>query len=240
MEQLLQLDFLSSIRDFIGNLEPGNITASIQDFADSTFGYIPMVTLNDTFESIDETISAISKGAAVISLILALLGCFFGYRMIKFWISLAGLLIGGIAGFVIAGQFTDNMAYAATAAIIAAILVSFLSYKIYLAGVFLLAGFGAYFLSASYLPLDGTPLIVASVAIGIVVAILAVTYMRPAIIVLTGIQNGLVASGSLITLVPSLHSSNSIPLGVGLAVVGIAFQFMTTRTKKEKRKRQEA
>jgi hypothetical protein len=164
------------------------------------------------------------------------LGCFFGYKLLKLWIGLTGFLIGAIAGYGITWYFTENVAYSLIATLIGAILVAFLSYKIYLLGVFLLAGVGVYFLCTSYLPLTGALLPIASAAIGLIVAILAVHYMRPAIIVITGLQNGLLAVGALFHLVPTLDQALILPLGVGLGMIGAAFQFLTTKAKKSKKK----
>ena len=236
MEQLLQSDLISHITQFFQNFEIGNITSGIKQLANANLpDHIP--GSDQVIESAHQALDAVTTGAVIVALVFALLGCFFGYKMLKFWISLAGLLIGAAAGFGIVYHMTDNVAYGITAAVIGAVLAAFLAYKIYLAGVFVLFGFGAYFLSAAYLPLEGFLLTAASIAIGIIVGILAVVYMRPAIIVITGLQNGLIAAGSLIKLIPKLSPTTVVPLGVGLAVLGMAFQFMTTRTKRDRRKR---
>lgn len=234
MEQLMQLDFLTRITHFLQNLSLNDLTSGLKNL------HLPTDEIPGADQIADgaaKVLQTITTGALLIGLILALLGCFFGYKMLKFWISLAGFIIGAAAGYAITYQMTSNSTYALIGTLAGAILVSFLSYKIYLVGVFLLAGLGAYFVSASYLPLEGIPLTAAAVVIGLVVAILAVIYMRPAIIVITGLQNGILAAGALAELMPLSNQSMTIPLGVGLGMIGAAFQFMTTRSKKEKRRR---
>lgn len=232
MEQIMQSDIFQSISQFVRGLNFNKLSTTLDNLPTDQIPGTDQITQEAT-----EILHKITTGAFAVGLILALLGCFFGYKMLKFWISLAGLFIGAAAGYGITWYMTNNATYALIGTIAGAILLSILSYKIYLVGVFLLFGFGAYFLSLSYLPLDGLILTIAAVAIGLVVAILAVIYMRPAIIVITGLQNGLLAVGALAHLVSFPNQSLMIPVGVGLGMLGAAFQFMTTRTKREKRKR---
>lgn len=234
MEQLMQWDFFTRIPRFLQNLNLHDLTSGLQNFHLPTDEFPGTDQIADSATKVLQTIT---RGAFLIGLILALLGCFFGYKMLKFWISLAGFIIGAAAGYAITYQITNDSAYALIGTIVGGILLSFLSYKVYLVGVFLLAGFGAYFLSAAYLPLTGISLTAVSVIIGFIVAILAVIYMRPAIIVITGLQNGIVAAGILTQLVTFSNQSMTIPLGVGLGMIGSAFQFMTTRSRKEKKRR---
>lgn len=235
MEQIMQSDIFQSISQFLNSHSFGSLSSILDNLPTEQIPGTDQITREAA-----EVLQKITTGAIVVGFILALLGCFFGYKMLKFWISLAGLLIGAAAGYGITWYFTDNVTYSLIGTIVGALLVSFLAYKIYLVGVFILFGIGAYFLSLSYLPLDGILLTVASVAIGLVVASLAVIYMRPAIIVITGLQNGLLAIAAISQLIPLPNQSLTIPLGVGLGMLGAAFQFMTTRTKKEKKKRKKS
>lgn len=199
---------------------------------------------SDFMNQLPELAAQISQkvtiGLSVIGLILALSGCFFGYRMLKFWISFSGFIVGASVGYILTNHLTENATYALVGMIAGALLLAVLAYKIYLMGVFFLCGAGGYFLAMSALPLKGTTLTAVSIALGIVIAILAVTYMRPAIITITGLGNGLAIAGILPKLVVFPNPSLILPLGVGIGMLGCAFQFMTTRSKKEKRRRKEA
>ena len=234
MEQLSNL--FSNIRYILQNLELSSLSSQIKEL---TQGNLPdqIPGKEQMMETASSALHTISTGFLLVGLIIALLGCFFGYKMLKFWISLAGLIIGAACGYGILYYFVQDGTYAMIGAGVGAVLGAILSYKIYLLGVFILFGAGTYFLCAASLSLDGMLLTAASFILAVIVAVLAVIYMRPAIIVITGLQNGLIISGCLLKLVPDIPSSMSIPIGVGVAVAGMAFQFLTTRTKKEKQKR---
>lgn len=60
----------------------------------------------------------------------------FGYRLLKFWISFTGFLIGGTAGYLIVNQYVNNVAYAILAGFLLGLLIGFLAWRFYLAGVF--------------------------------------------------------------------------------------------------------
>jgi hypothetical protein len=228
MEQLLSSDLFQQIMELIRSRNVSSLTRSVSSLSLDQLPGADAIS-NEAIELFQK----ITTGFFVVGLILCLLGCFFGYKLLKLWIGLTGFLIGAIAGYGITWYFTENVTYSLIATLICAILIAFLSYKIYLLGVFLLAGVGVYFLCTSYLPLTGVLLPIASAAIGLIVAILAVHYMRPAIIVITGLQNGLLAVGALFHLVPTLDQALILPLGVGLGMIGAAFQFLTTKSKKK-------
>lgn len=166
----------------------------------------------------------ISNIALLIGLVIALIQCFFGYKIIRSWIAIIGFLLGAVAGYGIVFSVTDELTYGLIAGVIGGILLGFLAYKVYLFGVFALALLGTYYLCTSFFG-SLHPL---SFVIAILVAILAVKYMRPAIIFVTAFTGAFAALEAAPAFI-SYDVTLTIPIGVVIALIGAAVQFATTK-----------
>lgn len=188
-------------------------------------------------DSITKLLAQLSAVFLVLSLVTGIIQCFFGYRLLKFWITLFGFLLGFLLGYGISGQLvSDSAVVPVLAGIAAGLLAGFLAFKIYLLGVFVFCGLlGFYLVSAISFPSgDGWTVlafileIVAFVAVGI----LSVKFARPFIIVITAGSGAFSAVRALASLTPSVallqvQSSRLIILLV-LAACGIMLQFLMT------------
>lgn len=164
-----------------------------------------------------------------LSLIFYFAEALFGYRLIRSWISALGFLFGAVIGFRITEALTGKTSYAVAGALIGGLLLSLLSYRVYLVGVFLIAAYGVYQIAQALLPLTGIVLTVVSVLLGLAAAYLAVKYMRPAIIAITAFHGGIMA-GKCLPLFFSLPSGQSaLTIGLILGLAGMLVQFVTSR-----------
>lgn len=166
--------------------------------------------------------------ALFVGLVIALIQCFFGYKIIRSWISIIGFLIGAVLGYSIVYLIVGEMLYSFLGGIVGGILFALLAYKVYLFGVFAIASLSTYYLCVTYLTMDIKYLQLVSVVIAIVVAILAVKYMRPAIIVLTAFAGAFTAMETLPTFLP-MASQNILLYTAILGLAGAAVQFLTTK-----------
>ena len=179
---------------------------------------------------------------AVISLITGLLQCFFGYKFLRFWITLIGFLIGFAAGLGIASANIDIKYVPLIIGIAAGILLGFLSFKIYLVGVFLFIGTIAAVATGSllkYASLPAVAAIIICIAVFILCGILAVKFQRPMVIVITALSGASASAKALRTLVAAVSANHTyfIIILLGLAACGILLQFLTTRDPKQRRHR---
>lgn len=171
--------------------------------------------------------------ATAVSLIIALLGCFFGFKLSKLFMSLTGLLVGAIAGGAIGTAFLNaSGSMIAVYALIGAIILAILAYRIYQAGIFVLC-FGLSFMAAaSILPFTGDIQFFLSVVVGFIVGSLALKFIRPVIIITSAVVCGSSAAGCLTALGQLMHmdylSSYPLLLTVGFIILGILVQFFTT------------
>lgn len=170
--------------------------------------------------------------SAAISLVVAALICFMGYRLRKAGIMLAGALLGYKLTCDIAGRYLDASTTLLVGLIVAVMLALVCSW-LYDAGIFVLCGAcGALYVSslveqfALIWWLELIILIAAFIAIGV----LALQFVRPVLIIVTGLAGASSMLSSLVLLGLPLPDGNPrLICALVLALVGMAVQFTTTR-----------
>ena len=131
-------------------------------------------------------------GALAAAVVVGLLVCFFGLKLVRILGTLmgffAGAAIGAAAGMAFAGIVLG-----------AGIVFGLLSWFLYRVGVFLLVLAQVSGLVLTLLPGSWISAVVA-LAAGIIVAILSVIYVEPFVIIVTGIYGGLTAGTNIAAL----------------------------------------
>ena len=185
---------------------------------------------------ISEIMSGLTEALAVGSLILGILQCFFGFMLLRFWISVTGFLLGLYLGRTISSDFISEPQYAPwLIGAVCGFLLCFLAYRIYLSGVFIFCGL----LAASVIGMIPFPegrawkvVLYILMAGGFVLAgVLAVKFSRPAVIFITA-GAGAVVSVHALALMKTNISGNPDLQKLVIAVLfaaGAAVQFLTSR-----------
>lgn len=175
-------------------------------------------------------------------LIFSLLQCFFGYRLLRWWIRLIGFLIGFVIsfGFVSYQWNYISLVIRLLIGIAGGILVGYLAFRLYLVGVFLLGGAAAAAAVTVGIFGERQPVTWEWIVIGIVflaAGILCVKFQRTAIILFTSISGGIQAVNALKQLVPEIRGSaiNANITLAALIVLGLLMQFMMTREKSRRK-----
>lgn len=172
---------------------------------------------------------------AGVGAVFALVNCFFGYRMMRVWIGIAGFCAGLWGGYTAADYFLDNSALCTVIALAAGFLMLFLAFRIYLAGVFLLCGlfgFGFFWSVGIGMFADyGTAVLIAAALAGIGLGVAGVFFSRPAVILTTAISGGMAASQTIFGIFGLEQDMAMMITGAVLAVLGTAWQFYNTRGK---------
>ena len=184
---------------------------------------------------------------AGITLVFALAGCFFGFKLARLFMTISGFFSGLILGAMVGVKILKaSNGIVILCALAGALLLAVFAYKIYQGGIFLLCFFLAFGAAANVIPLAGNLQFFLCTVIGFVVGTLALKYVRPVIILSSAMACGYTASRSLVTLGPLtglsfFGRSYTLPvLFVGLFLLGSALQFLTTDdedAKKRDRKR---
>lgn len=115
------------------------------------------------------------------SVLFGLIQCFFGYRIFKFVLAITGCLIGAALGATIGFALSRDQGVSFLSAVAGAIVVSFLSVFLYVAGVFVVGAFfgslvGTFLLSLVK-PEPQTALIVIPAIIGGIIAVIFSRFM---------------------------------------------------------------
>jgi hypothetical protein len=182
--------------------------------------------------------------------LLGLAACFFGYRLFRIWLALAGLQTGFYLGLWLGGLFLANDVLIIVLAVIAAVLMAGLFGLIFRAGAFL-AGAGVLVLLAALvmqlLPF-GTNLYVLLGAV-LVGGILGVLLVRPFLILATAVNGAFLVADSVANLLigtpisqyvqlhQQLGSVRLILLLIGMVVLiilGAMVQFWMSRQSRQK------
>lgn len=169
--------------------------------------------------------------SAAISLVVAVLICFMGYRLRKAGIMLAGALAGYTIAHDIAVHYMDSST-ALLIGLVTGVLLALTCSWLYDAGIFVLCGAcGALFVSslieqfALVWWLELLILLAAFIAIGV----LALQFVRPVLIIVTGLSgaSSILSSLALLSL-PIPEGNARLVCALVLGLVGMAVQFTTT------------
>ncbi|QNM06301.1 TM7S3/TM198-like domain-containing protein [Qiania dongpingensis] len=200
------------------------------------FGQQGIAVIEDFFNRMPKGVAGV---LAILALVLILLQCFMGYKLLKIWVTLIGGLIGLIVGIIVGTQFIKNSTVTAVVALLLMLLLGVLAYKIYQVGVFLLGTFSSYLVAlglfGSMAGKETWWVYALAIAAGIAVGVLSVIFMRPAIILSTAVTNGLSAGSRLMALGGVTDQTPVLVAGIILSALGIFVQFSTTKTEKRRR-----
>ncbi len=164
---------------------------------------------------------------SIVSLILSVLLCFGGYRLFACFAAGIGFVIGGFAGFLLAGRFTDTIWIIVVSAVVLGLILGFLATKLILLSTFILAfclvAIFSCGLLVSFFPALPT------VAVGIIAGVICVKLQKPVIILVTSFSGAL----SVVQVFFDLLHFNQITIFYGaflsLAIVGSIVQFLSCR-----------
>lgn len=172
-----------------------------------------------------------SSTLMTVGIVFALLNCFFGYKLRKVWITLAGAAAGGAAGY----YFLKDVKLSAAIAAGGAILLAVFAFQIYRLGLFVLCGGLTYWMLGQLFSADTSMARGICIVAGVVVGVLALQYERIIVILTTGICGGFGASRLLFTMTGREAGILAVLVGLILAALGILFQYQlgTKRGKEE-------
>lgn len=182
---------------------------------------------------------------AAVSLILAFIQIFAGYRILRGWISAGGFLVGMAAGAAIVSALAPDAAIwvRVLAGLVLGSLLGWVAWKIYLAAVFIYCGLVAASAVLS-LPFPETErwsvlTIVIAVAVFIVAGLLSVHFSRPIVIIMSSVggSSAAVNAMTLLNTPIAAQESSRVFCFVVLVTAGLVVQFLTTRQWRSTRRR---
>ena len=163
---------------------------------------------------------------ACISLIIGAIECFAGFKIMKAMMAIWGFFIGAMLGVVI-GVLADSTALGVILVIVFGVTLAVLSFKFYLAGIFILTAFLTTI--ALYIMFES---IFIALLLAIGVGILAIYFVKPVVIVTTAISGaGIILSSAYLMMDLCMNGSPvvTVILWIPIALAGIAVQYITTQ-----------
>lgn len=181
-----------------------------------------------------EFVSVINIAIMIIGLVI----CFSGNRLIKFIVALGGFSFGYSLGcsffFALIDKYSLDEQLFTTLAFVLAIALGVLC--AFLAARFVYLGFFLYGLTASYTVLMSVacPQIIA-VILAIIFGVLAIFLARVLVVVISAINGGMAVGNGIVWFIPSLLTVPhlNVLIGAVLAVLGMLTQFKEHRHRKD-------
>ena len=164
----------------------------------------------------------------IVTILIALVTCLFGFKLNKVLITLAGFAFGFYLGGVIAPQIIDFTVAPLVLSVILGILFAIISFKLYVAGVFILCGFSTFIACYTFIDIEGVREVVGVVA-GIIVGIMGAKFTKPIMIISTSFSGGFLLVDNILQL---LNYNNAVVLVIfGLIVTVLAAKFQFNNNK---------
>ena len=180
----------------------------------------------------------VTLGLAALGIVVGLLICFFGVKILKVLAAIFGLSIGAGVGAVIgtaANVSSMTMAIIVLiAAVVGAVLLVFLRRLSAFVVVF------AYALSICVMLLvpQSTVMWIICIVVPVILAILAAVFVDPVVIILTGVSGGLSVGVFVAGLLNLDNKWIGYGIGLAIAVIGIIVQFVMYSKKQGKKDKQ--
>ena len=160
----------------------------------------------------------------IITIAIALITCFFGYKLNKALIAVMGLIIGFNLGLAYLPKIITDQTIVYILSAIIAIFSGFISYNLYLVGVFLLCAIAAYILCENLGLASNVQTLVGMIA-GLIAGILGVKFTRPIMIVSTSLGGASILIDNLFNILNFQNNALSFALTIIIAIMGMLYQF---------------
>lgn len=179
------------------------------------------------------SIQSFQAMGTVVSVAVAVCTLFWGYKLLKFWVSLAGFVIGAVLGAVAGVLLQGEIPIVIGAVLAAGIIFACLAFFLYKVGIFIFVGVtGCVFVTTLLYGWIGTEdvwwIAVIGVVAGMIAGIFAVKFIRTMVIVFTSMNGGATLAFTICPLIGIDSFGVLLITTVVLASMGLMWQFHTT------------
>ena len=177
-------------------------------------------------------LSEVMAAASVyLSIALALLTCFFGFRLRRLWYSLLIFAVGALLGFAVSKLFLpEKLWLCVLIGLGVGLLAAGFTFRIYKAVVFVLA-FCCVFALAGEVLGEISPVlsVIVGAVLGVLAGILAARFQYYVIVIITAVTGGWQAASGLRQVIVSMTPQYMLIIAGVLIAAGLIFQFVTTK-----------
>ncbi len=177
-----------------------------------------------------------AMGVMIAGVVIGLLICLFGLKLVRLLTALTGGIIGlGIGAVIAVVAGVEGIPFIAIMAVCAVVLaaVSFLLYRF---GVFCMTFFISIAFIGALLPGNSLPIVITMYAVSLLLAVLSAIYVEPIVIVLTAVYGGIMV-GTMAGRLANLDDWMGYVAGAVIAVIGMVLQFTMQSRKVGKKER---
>ena len=203
----------------------------ISTIADQVYQYLKSVN-SDT---VNQVVSENMMIALIVTTVIGIFLSMFGLKLIRLWSALLGLVAGAGIGFAVTELAGLEPMIVVGATIGGGIVLAFLAGFFYRFGIFLLALLSGTYIAILFVNPQDWIFLGVCLAIGLVIALLALKFVEPIMIVVTSIIGGVLAGDAIATLAELDNPIFRYGLMVLVAIVGGIIQFTLESGKRKKK-----
>lgn len=203
----------------------------ISTIADQVYQFLKGVN-SDT---VNQVVSENMMIALIITTVIGIFLSMFGLKLIRLWSALLGLVAGAGIGFAVTELAGLEPMIVVGATIGGGIVLAFLAGFFYRFGIFLLALLTGTYIAILFVNPQDWIFLGVCLAIGLVIALLALKFVEPIMIVVTSILGGVLAGDAIATLAELDNPIFRYGIMVLVAIVGGIIQFTLESGKRKKK-----
>ena len=186
-------------------------------------------------DTVNQIVSENMMIALIVTTVIGILLSMFGLKLIRLWSALLGLTAGAGIGFAVTELAGLEPMIVIGATIGGGIVLAFLSGFFYRFGIFLLALLAGTYIAILFVNPQDWIFLGVCLAIGLVIALLALKFVEPIMIVVTSIICGVLAGDAIATLAELDNPIFRYGIMVLIAIVGGMIQFTLESGKRKKK-----
>lgn len=203
----------------------------ISTIADQVYQFLKSVN-SDT---VNQVVSENMMIALIVTTVIGVFLSMFGLKLIRLWSALFGLVAGAGIGFAVTELAGLEPMIVVGATIGGGIVLAFLAGFFYRFGIFLLALLTGTYIAILFVNPQDWIFLGVCLAIGLVIALLALKFVEPIMIVVTSIIGGVLAGDAIATLAELDNPIFRYGIMVLVAIVGGIIQFTLESGKRKKK-----
>lgn len=203
----------------------------ISTIADQVYQFLKGVN-SDT---VNQVVSENMMIALIVTTVIGIFLSMFGLKLIRLWSALLGLVVGAGIGFAVTELAGLEPMIVVGATIGGGIVLAFLAGFFYRFGIFLLTLLTGTYIAILFVNPQDWIFLGVCLAIGLVIALLALKFVEPIMIVVTSILGGVLAGDAIATLAEFDNPIFRYGIMVLVAIVGGIIQFTMESGKRKKK-----
>lgn len=186
-------------------------------------------------DTVNQVVSENMMIALIVTTVIGIFLSMFGLKLIRLWSALLGLVAGAGIGFAVTELAGLEPMIVVGATIGGGIVLAFLAGFFYRFGIFLLALLTGTYIAILFVNPQDWIFLGVCLAIGLVIALLALKFVEPIMIVVTSILGGVLAGDAIATLAEFDNPIFRYGIMVLVAIVGGIIQFTLESGKRKKK-----